>query len=134
VYLREINLLNRVLHGQERRIYEEMDMCLFAKMRGFKLEWFSRELMRSNSVLQLLATLFVLPLSRRLFRIANMVMMEALWSELIWLVDWWAGVQASFFHPQNCQFSRSYGSFAVWIPILLEGLNCGPFYAGAGVC
>ncbi len=42
MYLREINLLNRVLHGQERRIYIEMDMCLFAKMRGFKLEWFSR--------------------------------------------------------------------------------------------
>jgi hypothetical protein len=41
VYLREINLLNRVLHGQERRIYIEMDICLFAKMRGFKLEWFS---------------------------------------------------------------------------------------------
>ncbi|CAK9865138.1 unnamed protein product [Sphagnum jensenii] len=45
------------------------------------------------NVFQLLATLFVLPLSRHLFRIANMVMMEALWSELIWLVDWWAGVQ-----------------------------------------
>jgi hypothetical protein len=86
------------------------------------------------NVFQLLATLFVLPLSRRLFRIANMVMMEALWSELIWLVDWWAGVQACFFHSQNCQFSQCYGSFTVWIPILLEGLNCGPFYAGAGVC
>jgi lysophosphatidic acid acyltransferase/lysophosphatidylinositol acyltransferase len=45
------------------------------------------------NVFQLLATLFVLPLSRRIFRIVNMVMMEALWSELIWLVDWWAGVQ-----------------------------------------
>jgi hypothetical protein len=42
VYRREINQLNRVLHGQERRIYVEMDMCLFAKMRGFNLEWFSR--------------------------------------------------------------------------------------------
>jgi lysophosphatidic acid acyltransferase/lysophosphatidylinositol acyltransferase len=45
------------------------------------------------NVLQLLATLFVLPVSRRAFRITNMIMMETLWSQLIWLVDWWSGVQ-----------------------------------------
>jgi hypothetical protein len=44
-------------------------------------------------MMQLLATLFVLPVSRRAFRITNMIMMETLWSQLIWLVDWWSGVQ-----------------------------------------
>jgi lysophosphatidic acid acyltransferase/lysophosphatidylinositol acyltransferase len=46
-------------------------------------------------MMQLLATLFVLPVSRRAFRIANMIMMETLWSQLIWLVDWWSGVQVT---------------------------------------
>jgi lysophosphatidic acid acyltransferase/lysophosphatidylinositol acyltransferase len=49
------------------------------------------------NVLQLLATLFVLPVSRRAFRIANMIMMETLWSQLIWLVDWWSGVQVRIY-------------------------------------
>lgn len=48
-------------------------------------------------MVQFLAMLFVLPLSRRAYRVANMIMMEALWSELIWLVDWWAGVKVGFF-------------------------------------
>lgn len=43
--------------------------------------------------LQLLAVLFVLPVSRAAYRVANMVMMESLWSQLIWLLDWWAAVQ-----------------------------------------
>ncbi|KAH9566178.1 hypothetical protein CY35_04G116700 [Sphagnum magellanicum] len=49
------------------------------------------------NVLQLLATLFVLPVSRRVFRIINMIMMETLWSQLIWLVDWWSGVQVRIY-------------------------------------
>jgi lysophosphatidic acid acyltransferase/lysophosphatidylinositol acyltransferase len=49
------------------------------------------------NVLQLLATLFVLPVSRRAFRITNMIMMETLWSQLIWLVDWWSGVQVRIY-------------------------------------
>jgi hypothetical protein len=60
---------------------------------------------------QFLAMLFVLPLSRRAYRVANMIMMEALWSELIWLVDWWAGVKVGFFwwvcFVYGCSFQQS---------------------------
>ena len=42
---------------------------------------------------------------------ANMIMMEALWSELIWLVDWWAGVKVGFFffglNVCGCSFQQS---------------------------
>jgi hypothetical protein len=44
---------------------------------------------------QVLSVLLVLPFSRRTYRVINMIMMEALWSELIWLMDWWAGVRVS---------------------------------------
>jgi len=49
------------------------------------------------NVLQLLAVVFVLPVSRAAYRVANMVMMESLWSQLIWLLDWWAAVQVRVF-------------------------------------
>ncbi|KAG0594718.1 hypothetical protein M758_UG102700 [Ceratodon purpureus] len=47
--------------------------------------------------LQVLSVLFVLPFSRRAYRVVNMVMMELLWSELIWLLDWWAGVKVKVY-------------------------------------
>ena len=68
-------------------------------------------------MVQFLAMLFVLPLSRRAYRVANMIMMEALWSELIWLVDWWAGVKVGFFlwvcFVYGCSFQqKQFSSFS----------------------
>ncbi|KAJ7516521.1 hypothetical protein O6H91_22G061400 [Diphasiastrum complanatum] len=45
------------------------------------------------NILQALSLIFLLPFSRKAYRIANVMMMEVLWSELVWLVDWWAGVK-----------------------------------------
>jgi hypothetical protein len=59
-------------------------------------------------MMQLLATLFVLPVSRRVFRIINMIMMETLWSQLIWLVDWWSGVQVIYSSLPYTEFPQSY--------------------------
>lgn len=59
-------------------------------------------------MMQLLATLFVLPVSRRAFRITNMIMMETLWSQLIWLVDWWSGVQVIYSSLPYTEFPQSY--------------------------
>lgn len=45
------------------------------------------------NVLQALTLIFLLPVSRGTYRTANVFLMELLWSELVWLMDWWAGVQ-----------------------------------------
>lgn len=45
------------------------------------------------NVIQVLILIFLLPISRSVYRKANVVLMELLWSELVWLMDWWAGVQ-----------------------------------------
>lgn len=45
------------------------------------------------NALQVLTLIFMLPISRSAYRRANRVLMELLWSELVWLMDWWAGVQ-----------------------------------------
>ncbi|XP_057815530.2 1-acyl-sn-glycerol-3-phosphate acyltransferase 2 [Cryptomeria japonica] len=42
---------------------------------------------------QAILFLIVLPFSRNLYRRANIIMMDLLWSELVWLVTWWAGVK-----------------------------------------
>ncbi|KAI5082852.1 hypothetical protein GOP47_0002595, partial [Adiantum capillus-veneris] len=44
-----------------------------------------------------LTLIFLLPISRSIYRKANVVLMELLWSELVWLMDWWAGVQIQVF-------------------------------------
>uniref|UniRef100_A0A0D6R7N0 1-acylglycerol-3-phosphate O-acyltransferase n=1 Tax=Araucaria cunninghamii TaxID=56994 RepID=A0A0D6R7N0_ARACU len=45
------------------------------------------------NIVQALLFLFVLPFSRNLYRRANIIMMDMLWSELVWLVTWWAGLK-----------------------------------------
>eukprot|EP00250_Pteridium_aquilinum_P010497 c19430_g1_i1 orf=281-1426(+) len=45
------------------------------------------------NVLQVLTWIFLLPISRSAYRRVNVFLMELLWSELVWLMDWWAGVQ-----------------------------------------
>lgn len=51
--------------------------------------------------LQVISVLFILPFSRRAYRVVNMIMMEALWSELVWLLDWWAGVKVKVYTPRE---------------------------------
>lgn len=43
------------------------------------------------------ATCYVLirPLSKNLYRRINRVVAELLWLELVWIIDWWAGVKVS---------------------------------------
>ncbi|XP_024376846.1 1-acyl-sn-glycerol-3-phosphate acyltransferase 2 [Physcomitrium patens] len=53
------------------------------------------------NILQLLSVLFILPFSRRAYRVVNMIMMEVLWSELIWLLDWWANVKVKVYTPKE---------------------------------
>ncbi|XP_004493527.1 1-acyl-sn-glycerol-3-phosphate acyltransferase 2 [Cicer arietinum] len=45
------------------------------------------------------ATCYVLvrPLSKNLYRRINRVVAELLWLELVWLIDWWAGVKIQIF-------------------------------------
>lgn len=43
--------------------------------------------------LQALTWILVLPLSRHAYRRANSFLMELLWSELVWLMDWWGKVK-----------------------------------------
>lgn len=45
------------------------------------------------NIIQALLFLIVLPFSRNLYRRANIFMMDLLWSELVWLVTWWAGIK-----------------------------------------
>lgn len=37
--------------------------------------------------------ILVRPMSKNLYRRINKVVVELLWLELIWLIDWWAGVK-----------------------------------------
>eukprot|EP00250_Pteridium_aquilinum_P006111 c16092_g2_i1 orf=3-614(-) len=45
------------------------------------------------NVLQVLTWIFLLPLSRSTYRRVNIFLMELLWSELVWLMDWWGKVE-----------------------------------------
>ncbi|KAH9310146.1 hypothetical protein KI387_038057 [Taxus chinensis] len=45
------------------------------------------------------------PFSKRLYRMTNRVVAELLWSELVWLVDWWAGLKIRIYtDPNTLQF------------------------------
>eukprot|EP00850_Spirogloea_muscicola_P001422 SM000005S17219 [mRNA] locus=s5:876597:879365:- [translate_table: standard] len=41
------------------------------------------------NIIQLLSMLVLLPFSRELYRKMNMVLLDAFWSQLVWLVEWW---------------------------------------------
>ncbi|KAM5574231.1 1-acyl-sn-glycerol-3-phosphate acyltransferase 3 [Rosa sericea] len=45
------------------------------------------------------AVLFILirPISKKLYRKINKVVAELLWLELIWLIDWWAGIKVELY-------------------------------------
>ena len=42
---------------------------------------------------QAICFVLVRPLSKNTYRRINRVVAELLWLELVWLIDWWAGVQ-----------------------------------------
>ncbi|BBN04344.1 lysophosphatidic acid acyltransferase / lysophosphatidylinositol acyltransferase [Marchantia polymorpha subsp. ruderalis] len=50
-------------------------------------------LINGLQVLSLVLLLF----SRKAYRVVNMIMMDILWSELVWLLDWWAGVKVRLY-------------------------------------
>ena len=64
------------------------------------------------SFLQVLTCILLLPFSRSAYRRVNRFLMELLWSEPVWLMDWWAGVKVqtrSFMYKEQRKFlSLSY--------------------------
>ncbi|XP_021724087.1 1-acyl-sn-glycerol-3-phosphate acyltransferase 2-like [Chenopodium quinoa] len=49
------------------------------------------------NVIQATCFIFVRPLSKNTYRRINRFVAELLWLELVWIVDWWAGVQIKVF-------------------------------------
>eukprot|EP00271_Cylindrocystis_brebissonii_P008052 TRINITY_DN2207_c0_g3_i1.p1 TRINITY_DN2207_c0_g3~~TRINITY_DN2207_c0_g3_i1.p1 ORF type:complete len:395 (+),score=46.76 TRINITY_DN2207_c0_g3_i1:421-1605(+) len=41
------------------------------------------------NLFQLLNCLFILPFSRKLYRLVNSALLELFWGQLVWLCDWW---------------------------------------------
>uniref|UniRef100_A0A0C9RVC8 1-acylglycerol-3-phosphate O-acyltransferase n=1 Tax=Wollemia nobilis TaxID=56998 RepID=A0A0C9RVC8_9CONI len=55
--------------------------------------------------IQILCFIILWPFSKRLYRMANRVVAELLWIELVWLVDWWAGLKIRIYaDPETLQF------------------------------
>ncbi|KAK7355157.1 hypothetical protein VNO80_14404 [Phaseolus coccineus] len=49
------------------------------------------------NLIQALCYVFVRPVSKNLYRRMNRVVAELLWLELVWIIDWWAGVKVQVF-------------------------------------
>ncbi|KAK4281857.1 hypothetical protein QN277_013304 [Acacia crassicarpa] len=49
------------------------------------------------NLVQAICYVLVRPLSKNLYRRINRVVAELLWLELVWLIDWWAGVKVQLF-------------------------------------
>ncbi|KAM1149751.1 hypothetical protein ACFX15_029513 [Malus domestica] len=49
------------------------------------------------NLMQMVCFLLVRPVSKSMYRKINKLVAELLWLELIWLIDWWAGIKACFF-------------------------------------
>ncbi|KAM7263206.1 hypothetical protein ACFE04_000889 [Oxalis oulophora] len=49
------------------------------------------------NLIQAICFLLIRPLSKNLYRRINRQIAELLWLELVWLVDWWAGVKIQLF-------------------------------------
>ncbi|CAJ1967528.1 unnamed protein product [Sphenostylis stenocarpa] len=49
------------------------------------------------NLIQALCYVVVRPLSKNLYRRMNRVVAELLWLELVWIIDWWAGVKVQVF-------------------------------------
>ncbi|KAF8095783.1 hypothetical protein N665_0322s0004 [Sinapis alba] len=57
------------------------------------------------NLLQAICYVFIRPLSKNTYRKINRVLAETLWLELVWIVDWWAGVKILVF-ADNETFNR----------------------------
>ncbi|WZY87691.1 hypothetical protein YC2023_044426 [Brassica napus] len=62
-------------------------------------------LMNLLQVASAICYVLVRPLSKNTYRKINRVVAETLWLELVWIVDWWAGVKIKVF-ADNETFSR----------------------------
>lgn len=51
--------------------------------------------------LQAVLFLTIRPFSKRLYRQINVFLAELLWLQLIWLVDWWAGIKVCIILEQK---------------------------------
>ncbi|KAH1194721.1 1-acyl-sn-glycerol-3-phosphate acyltransferase 2 [Glycine soja] len=49
------------------------------------------------NLIQAICYVVVRPVSKNLYRRINRVVAELLWLELVWLIDWWAGVKVQIF-------------------------------------
>ncbi|EPS68644.1 lysophosphatidic acid acyltransferase, partial [Genlisea aurea] len=57
------------------------------------------------NLIQALCYLLIRPWSRNIYRIINKSVAELLWLELVWLVDWWAGVKIEVYaDPESFKF------------------------------
>nr|KJB06683.1 hypothetical protein B456_001G109200 [Gossypium raimondii] len=45
------------------------------------------------NLIQVVCFVLIRPLSKKTYRKINRVVAELLWLQLVWLVDWWAGVK-----------------------------------------
>ncbi|XP_010265751.1 PREDICTED: 1-acyl-sn-glycerol-3-phosphate acyltransferase 2-like [Nelumbo nucifera] len=49
------------------------------------------------NIIQAVCFILVRPLSKNMYRRINRVVAELLWLELVWLIDWWAGVKVQLY-------------------------------------
>ncbi|KAM1474228.1 hypothetical protein ACFX2I_030266 [Malus domestica] len=49
------------------------------------------------NLMQIVCFLLVRPVSKRMYRKINKLVAELLWLELIWLIDWWAGIKVELY-------------------------------------
>ncbi|KAK9928711.1 hypothetical protein M0R45_025834 [Rubus argutus] len=49
------------------------------------------------NLMQVVLFILIRPLSKKLYRKINKVVAELLWLELIWLIDWWAGIKVELY-------------------------------------
>ncbi|GMY16293.1 1-acyl-sn-glycerol-3-phosphate acyltransferase 2-like [Fagus crenata] len=49
------------------------------------------------NLIQAVFFILVRPLSKKMYRRINKVVAESLWLELIWLIDWWAGIKVELY-------------------------------------
>ncbi|CAH9079523.1 unnamed protein product [Cuscuta epithymum] len=50
-----------------------------------------------TNLIQAICFILIRPLSKNIYRRINRVFAELLWLELVWLVDWWAGIKIKLF-------------------------------------
>lgn len=50
-----------------------------------------------TNLMQAACFVFIRPFSKNMYRRVNRILAELLWLELVWLVDWWAGVEIKLY-------------------------------------